>query len=68
MRKGCTFLIVEKREGHSMNYTHLTFEQRYHIDRGRRSNLSARVIALKIGVHPSTVYRELRRGGEADGL
>jgi IS30 family transposase len=45
-----------------MNYTHLTFEQRYHIDRGRRSNLSARVIALKIGVHPSTVYRELRRG------
>lgn len=51
-----------------MNYTHLTFEQRYHIDLARRRNLSARVIALKIGVHPSTVYRELRRGCEVDGL
>lgn len=51
-----------------MNYAHLTFEQRYHIDLGRRRNLSARVIALKLGVHQSTVCRELRRGCEADGF
>lgn len=51
-----------------MNYTHLTYGQRYHIDRGRRMNLPVRAIALKIGVHPSTVYREIKRGCDADGL
>lgn len=48
-----------------MDYTHLTYEQRYHIDRGRRMNLPVRAIALKIGVHPSTVYREIKRGCDA---
>lgn len=50
-----------------MHYTHLTFGQRYHIDHGRRENLPAAVIARKIGVHRSTVYRELRRGQDALG-
>ena len=50
-----------------MNYTHLTFGQRYHIDHGRRENLSASVIARKIGVHRSTVYRELQRGQDVHG-
>jgi len=50
-----------------MNYTHLTFGQRYHIDHGRREKLPASVIARKIGVHRSTVYRELQRGQDAHG-
>ena len=45
-----------------MYYTHLTFEQRYHIELCRRRDLPVSTIAIKIGVHRSTVYRELRRG------
>ncbi len=45
-----------------MNYTHLTFEQRYHIELGWRRGLSRVVIARRIGVSRSTVYRELGRG------
>ena len=42
-----------------MNYTHLTFEQRYHIELGWRKGLDREVIARRIGVNCSTVYREL---------
>ena len=45
-----------------MNYTHLTFEQRYHIELGWRKGLPHAVIARRIGVDRSTVYRELCRG------
>ena len=45
-----------------MNYTHLTFEQRYHIELGWRKGLVGEVIARRIGVNRSTVYRELDRG------
>ena len=50
-----------------MNYTHLTFEQRYHIELGWRKGLASAVIARRIGVNRSTVYRELRRGQDPDG-
>lgn len=50
-----------------MDYTHLTYEQRYHIEIGRRRALPCAVIGRQIGVHRSTVYRELKRGCEVDG-
>ena len=50
-----------------MDYTHLTFEQRYHIELGRRRDLSCTVIACQIGVDRSTVYREFGRGQDPDG-
>lgn len=50
-----------------MNYTHLTFEQRYHIELGWRKGLVSEVIARRIGVYRSTVYRELGRGKDPDG-
>jgi len=50
-----------------MDYTHLTFEQRYHIELGWRKGLAREVIARRIGVNRSTVYRELRRGQDPNG-
>jgi transposase, IS30 family len=50
-----------------MNYTHLTYEQRYHIELGWRKGLAQAVIARRIGVSRSTVYRELGRGQDEDG-
>jgi transposase, IS30 family len=50
-----------------MDYTHLTFEQRYHIELGWRKGLAREVIARRIGVNRSTVYRELDRGKDPDG-
>jgi IS30 family transposase len=50
-----------------MNYTHLTYEQRYHIDVGRRRDLSCAVIGRQIGVDRGTVDRELKRGSDPDG-
>ena len=42
-------------------YTQLTQEQRYQIYAFMKANFSQAVIARKIGVHKSTVYRELKR-------
>lgn len=50
-----------------MNYKHLTFEQRYHIELGKRRGLSNEVIGLQIGVDGSTVGREYKRGSDPDG-
>lgn len=50
-----------------MHYKHLTFEQRYHIELGKRRPLTGEVIARQIGVHPSTVSREYRLGRDPDG-
>ena len=50
-----------------MRYKHLTFEQRYHIELGKRRPLTSEVIARQIGVHPSTVSREYRLGQDPDG-
>jgi transposase, IS30 family len=50
-----------------MNYTHLTFAQRYHIALGLKQGQSVSVVARRIGTHRSTVYRELARGGVRDG-
>lgn len=42
-------------------YNHLTQEQRYQIEALLKTNSSKSKIASIIGVHPSTIYRELKR-------
>jgi transposase, IS30 family len=44
-----------------MNYKQLTMGQRYQIDALIKEGLSQRAIALNIGVHYSTISREIRR-------
>ncbi len=46
---------------------HLTSEQRYEIYLGNKRRWSKSRIAREIGVHPSTVSRELRRNSNAGG-
>ncbi len=46
---------------------HLTSEQRYEIYLGRKRGWSRSRIAREIGVHPSTVSRELQRNCNCDG-
>lgn len=50
-----------------MNYTHLTLAIRYQIELGIQEGHSMQTIARRVGVHRSTVYRELRRGGSSGG-
>ena len=44
-----------------MKYKQLTLEKRYHISALIKAGLNQKEIALEIGVHPSTISRELRR-------
>ena len=46
-----------------MKYRHLTLEQRSQIEELVSSNLSLRRIGEAVGVHASTISRELRRNG-----
>lgn len=45
-----------------MNFTHLNEEQRYQIEARLARGQSKSVIALALGVHVSTIYRERQRG------
>jgi transposase, IS30 family len=45
-----------------MCYAHLTRSQRYQIEALNQANVPVPRIARKLGVHRSTVYRELQRG------
>jgi hypothetical protein len=45
-----------------LTYAHLTREQRYQIYILRKAGHLQSFIAIEIGVHPTTVSRELRRG------
>lgn len=47
-------------KGSSMSYKHLTQEQRYHIQ-AYKSRSTNKEIAKQIGVHPSTICREIKR-------
>jgi IS30 family transposase len=47
-----------------MCYAHLTQKQRYQIQELVEAPTPVRLIARKLGVHRSTVYRELRRGAD----
>ena len=46
-----------------MKYRHLTLEQRLQIEELVSSNLSLRQVGEAVGVHASTISRELRRNG-----
>jgi len=50
-----------------MRYLHLTLSIRYQIALGVRQGLCVEVIARRVGVHRSTLYRELHRGGTSRG-
>ena len=50
-----------------MNYKQLTYEQRYQIEALKKEGLSQRSIALNIGVHHTTICRELKRNSLDDG-
>lgn len=45
----------------SKNYNHLSLEQRYQIEALNKAGQTQKSIALQLGIHPSTVSRELRR-------
>lgn len=45
-----------------MAYKHLTFSDRLKIEAWQKVGTSPRVMAEKLGVHISTIYRELKRG------
>jgi len=49
------------------HYHQLTQEQRYQIEPLRATGKSQRWIAAFIGIHPSTVSRELRRNSTTQG-
>ena len=49
------------------HYNHLTQEQRYYIECGRKRGVSRKQIAQDIGVHPTTVGRELKRNEDQRG-
>jgi IS30 family transposase len=44
-----------------MKYTQLTLSKRYHISTLNKQGFSQKDIAKEVGVHPSTISRELRR-------
>lgn len=45
----------------SKNYTHLSIDQRYQIEALLETKITQKEIALIVGVHPSTITRELKR-------
>lgn len=49
------------------HYRHLTQQQRYHIDAFAQSGLSQNAIAQQLGVHRSTISRELVRNANKHG-
>ena len=50
-----------------MTYTHLTQEERYQIHHLKRQGIHLSHIAAELGRSPSTISRELRRNGTAQG-
>ena len=48
-----------------MQYTQLTLSKRYHISALKKQGYSQKEIAVEIGVHPSTISRELRRNNDS---
>lgn len=53
--------LIAKQGVHMRTYRQLTQEQRYLIYKLRGMGLSQKMIAAEVGVHPSTISRELRR-------
>jgi len=52
-----------------MSYKHLTLQERYHIQAYKSIGYTNKAIAQKLGVHPSTIGREIQRNkGEIFGI
>ncbi|WP_434636706.1 IS30 family transposase [Sulfurimonas sp. NW7] len=47
-----------------MRYKQLTLEKRYHISALQKAGLNQKEVANELGVHPSTISRELRRNND----
>ena len=54
------FLLYPTKERKSMS-KHLTQQQRYHIEAYKKAGYGNSEIARDLGVHPSTIGRELKR-------
>lgn len=55
-------------KGSKMSYKHLTLKERYHIQAYKSIGYTNKMIAQHIGVHPSTISREINRNkGEIFG-
>lgn len=54
--------MESKPKGIAMKFTHLNQQQRYQIEKQLALKKSIRVIAEILGIHRSTLYRELHRG------
>jgi IS30 family transposase len=52
---------------HKKHYRQLTQEPRYQISALRKTGMTVRSIAIEVGIHFSTVSRELRRNAFGDG-
>ena len=50
-----------------MGSPHLTWVERYQIERCLAEELTVAVIAVRLGRHPSCIYDELKRGRQPDG-
>jgi len=50
-----------------LRYDHITLEERHLICRWRDAKVPVRVISERLGRHPSTVHREIRRNWFDDG-
>ena len=59
--------LTSQSERSTMNYTHLTREERYQIHVLRRQGLSCADIARELHRHRSTISRELKRNGAPQG-
>jgi transposase, IS30 family len=58
----CNTLDCDTRRDNMKKYRHLTFEDRIYIEVWQWERKSLNYIARRLGVHPSTVSRELKRG------
>jgi len=54
------YLLYPTKERKTM-FKHLTQQQRYHIEAYKRAGYSNKKIAMELGVHPSSIGRELKR-------
>ena len=50
-----------------MKYKQLTYEQRYQIEALKKEGLSNQAIARNLGVHRTTIWREVRRNSLDSG-
>ena len=58
------FLLYPTKERKNMS-KHLTQEQRYHIEAYKKAGFGNSEIARDLGVHPSTIGRELKRNSSS---